>query len=422
LINQYVQQLNSSDARLRREAIIALGKSNDPSALSALADSYRSDPDPSLRELALKAGRYLKQQVGGSAQPAAAIPTPRSKETSERIRRQVEEEEYEDEIVEKMTRAEPPRPKRAATRDEIERSKGYIDSALTQNERGDNGKALKLLRQAIDLNPDIIKDNYFISVASGITNLNPEDTIAFLLDDGQITSFARQSARDVVENRKAKHIETASETSSWMGVSMEALLYFLINAAGVIIIALVIVQVMQNALNDPGILEELEMSRSMRDTLTSFAGAGIAFVFIYGIVFGVTQMISLFIYGFIVHLAAVFVFQGKGLYRHFMDKILGFYNKRLLVYYGIGLAIAVLTFAAGAPIIGACLGIVLGFFSLWMLFQQMQVTAKAYDFGAMGGCLSNVAAGVFFLVLGIVIQLALGASLEGALMNMMQAQ
>ena len=57
------------------------------------------------------------------------------------------------------------------------RSKGYIDAALTQNERGENGKAVKLLRQALELNPDIIKDNYFLSVASGITNLNGEDAI-----------------------------------------------------------------------------------------------------------------------------------------------------------------------------------------------------------------------------------------------------
>lgn len=423
MINQYVQQLHSSDARVRREAIIALGKSNDPSALSALADSYRSDPDPSLRELALKAGRYLKQQMGTAAQPASesVIATPRTKETSERIRRQVEEDEYDDPPDDLPTKPEVLRPKRAVTPHDVTRSKGYIDAALTQNERGDNGKAVKLLRQAIDLNPDIIKDNYFISVASGITNRDPQDTLAFLLDEGQLTSFARESAREVVQKRKSKHIESAAESSSWMGAGMEALLYFLINAGGAIIIALVVVQSMQSAFNDPRVLNELGMPLSMREAFSTFASAGAAFVFIYGLLFGAAQTISMFIYGFIVHLAAVFLFQGKGLYRHFMDKIFGFYNKRLLVYYGLGLVATILTFAGALPIV-ACLSIVIAFFSLWMLFQQMQVTAKAYDFGALGGCLSNVAAGVFFIVLGIVIQLALGASMEAAMMNMMQVR
>jgi hypothetical protein len=423
LINQYVQQLNSTDARIRREAIIALGKSNDPSALALLAESYRSDPDPGLRDLALKAGRYLKQQMGSDAQPASTSisTTPRTKETSERLRRQVEEDEYDDPPDELLTKPQPPRPKRAVTPQDVTRSKGYIDAALTQNERGENGKAVKLLRQAIELNPDIIKDNYFRSVVSGITNLSVEDAVAFLLDEGQITSFARQNAREQVQKRKSEHIESASETSSWMGVGLEALLYFLINAGGAIIIALVFVQAMQNALNDPRVLNELEMPTSLRQSLATFASAGVAFVILYGILFGAVQTITMFIYGGIVHLAAVFLFQGKGLYRHFMDKILGFYNKRLLVYYGLGLVATILFFAGTFPIV-ACLSLIIGFFSLWMLFQQMQVTAKAYDFGALGGCLSNVAAGALFVVLGIVLQLALGASLEAAMSNMIQVR
>src|SRR5258708_334770 len=61
MFDQYLQQLVSQDAAQRRQAIIALGNSGDAQALAALANVYKTDPDPALRELALKAGRYIKR-------------------------------------------------------------------------------------------------------------------------------------------------------------------------------------------------------------------------------------------------------------------------------------------------------------------------------------------------------------------------
>jgi hypothetical protein len=417
LINQYVQQLRSSDARIRREAIIALGKSNDPSALAPLAEIYRSDPDPTLRDLALKAGRFLKQQVGQVATPAQAAPSARSMTASEseRIRRQVEE--YDDnEVVDTPTKPEPPRPKRPVTEHDVQRSKSYIDSALTLSERGESGKAAKLLQQAIEVNPDIVRDNYFQSVASGITNRSGDDAIAFLLDKQQTTSFARQNAREQVQKRKSKHLDESRE-SSWMGVGLEAFLFFIINSAGIALISLVIFQVMQNALQDPTTLNELQLPRSVRSQLDVFTQVGMGFVFLVAVFYGFGQVVSIFVFGFVVHVAAVFIFQGKGLLRHFLDKLLGFYNKRLLVYYALGLLATFLTFGAGAALIGACLSIIISIFTLYMFFQQVQITAKAYDFGALGGCLSNVTGGVLLLILLVALQVALGASIGTALTN-----
>lgn len=70
MIEPFLAQLHSPDPLQRRQAIIALGRAKDPRALSALAEVYRTDPVPELREMALKAGRYIKQQ----AQPAAPPP------------------------------------------------------------------------------------------------------------------------------------------------------------------------------------------------------------------------------------------------------------------------------------------------------------------------------------------------------------
>lgn len=75
MIEQFLAQLHSPDPAQRRQAIIALGRAKDPRALSALAAVYRTDPLPELREMALKAGRYIKQQTQ-PASPVAYEPPP----------------------------------------------------------------------------------------------------------------------------------------------------------------------------------------------------------------------------------------------------------------------------------------------------------------------------------------------------------
>ncbi|MBI1255976.1 MAG: hypothetical protein GC204_00755 [Chloroflexi bacterium] len=63
MIDELIRQLKNPDPDVRKRAIMALGKAKDPTALKALADVVRNDPDPTLRNLALKAGQYIRQQT-----------------------------------------------------------------------------------------------------------------------------------------------------------------------------------------------------------------------------------------------------------------------------------------------------------------------------------------------------------------------
>src|SRR5437868_258851 len=69
--SQMVAQLDSDDPEQRKAAIVALARSADAESLPLLVKIYRNDPDPTLRELALKAGRHIKAQ----SKPPAAPPT-----------------------------------------------------------------------------------------------------------------------------------------------------------------------------------------------------------------------------------------------------------------------------------------------------------------------------------------------------------
>lgn len=66
-----IAYLKHPDREIRRKAILQLAKSEDRRALPALGEVYKSDADPELRDLALKAGRYLKEQT--KTMPTAQI-------------------------------------------------------------------------------------------------------------------------------------------------------------------------------------------------------------------------------------------------------------------------------------------------------------------------------------------------------------
>src|SRR4051794_19158378 len=76
MIDQYLAQLTSDDPVQRRQAIVALGKSGDERALRPLANLIKTDPDPVLRELALRAGKHIRGLNAQTTLKPAASPVP----------------------------------------------------------------------------------------------------------------------------------------------------------------------------------------------------------------------------------------------------------------------------------------------------------------------------------------------------------
>lgn len=76
MIDELIQQLDDVSPVRRKDAVIALGKSRDMAALRPLAKVYRTDPDPEVRELARKAGIYIRQQNEGATVPPKPTASP----------------------------------------------------------------------------------------------------------------------------------------------------------------------------------------------------------------------------------------------------------------------------------------------------------------------------------------------------------
>src|SRR5688572_24569839 len=151
MLDDYLEQLNSSDPRQRQAAVIALGKLRDPVALRPLAELFRTDPDAQIRELALKAGRLIRGD--SSERPASTAPI----------------------FVPAMSKSaaasdeETPAKKRTPiTQGAITSARQLTEDALSVNLRGDKSGAVKLLNKALLLNPTLIDDTYFRSVASAV--------------------------------------------------------------------------------------------------------------------------------------------------------------------------------------------------------------------------------------------------------------
>ena len=67
-VKQKIKLLAAKDAKTRRAAAVWLGEAGDPTAITALAQAYKNDPDPAVQETAryaLGMFRKLQQELGG---------------------------------------------------------------------------------------------------------------------------------------------------------------------------------------------------------------------------------------------------------------------------------------------------------------------------------------------------------------------
>jgi hypothetical protein len=251
MIDDLGAQLKDANPEVRRRAVIALGRSKDIAALRPLAEVFRTDPDPEVRELARKAGLYIRRSQPDAAQTPPAEPLPRSRRSLAelaaaargeddasdiRAARRIEEARRQRERMAQRER-EPEKPKPTAVGDDGEvpnapgartisiedygfvRGKKYIvspeeeararknvDAALTLNMNGKNDKAVKALAAALKSDPNLINDGYFNSVASSITGKEGDEAIAMLISGKQradISSASKSTWRRSAKGRAA---------------------------------------------------------------------------------------------------------------------------------------------------------------------------------------------------------------------------
>jgi hypothetical protein len=157
----------------RKRAVKLLAQTANTESLPYLADLYKNDPDAEVRELALKAGRYIKKQTGtlpnmttGEYMAVSASDSPsNAREFSYK---------YGDEEDERMHTASPDSPENKA--------RAMMEEAIRFFENNDDKRAQIKARNAFAEFPDFKHDNYYMGWLAKIFDVPVEDALKTLVE------------------------------------------------------------------------------------------------------------------------------------------------------------------------------------------------------------------------------------------------
>ncbi len=464
MFDRYLAQLKSADPAQRRQAIISLGKLGNFAAMPALADLYRTDPDPELRDLARKAGLAIRQRNPGMAgvgspqhSPPAAPPSspaftvslddvPESAMDPYRANESIEEPDL-DLLIGQVTAAagiagaskrgiealdKPTAPRTAADdiedelrqqgpvagreynvpKEERERAKAAIESALTLQMRGENGKSLKLLTDALSFDPNLINDSYFTSIAASVTGLDGNGALRVIIDKGQRSSFVKNAEQTRKQQRNEKHL-TEARQNDWNAVVFELFIYFLIMLFGPIFLVLVIGQSLGGLFGN--FTGNADFMASLPPEIGNFTAIAAAPLLLMGLFSAVGSVIGLFFQGGLIHLISTGVLGGRGTFPNMLTLILRVYNRWVpIIYLLVYVTIAVLFISQGSIVV-LCLALPMIVISLYMMLQVVGRIGSAYDYGMAMGCIAMILSNFVLTLISTLIGVLAGQTLSQAL-------
>lgn len=422
-MEELLANLKSSDPQRRRLAIIALGKTKDPAALKALGEVYKTDPEPELRQLALEAGKYIKQHAAQAAPPPPPKPTTPQYGFGDDPGYEIVEPKY-------------PTPKYGSTINlggevserDAAKAKAYLDRAMSLHMSKNPGKATEALIKAVEINPALRRDAVAQGLAAAITDQAPEHAFEFLLNPSASQEFIKERQK---ATRSERSEGSFSENLAAVGLDLATMT--LVITIGVVILFVLFV----HALNDEGNIFEWDsnnpdsvwtgsnsssdaymneycseyfnnpqlqasdpnglctsyvnqqrVNQSVDDLYTSTlkldevktAGVGIAVVF--GLIFGIVMAVSLIIQMTCIHYVATILAGGVGSLAGLMKRMVPYQAIVMSVFFiGIGAVLydGTVTTLGVVYFVFAALGLI-------NLFTPVYLTMKSYKFGFINGC------------------------------------
>jgi len=464
MFDRYLAQLKSADPAQRRQAIISLGKLGNFAAMPLLAEVYRTDPDPELRDLARHAGLAIRQRNPGmsgtavppptSPPPSASSPAftvslddvPESAMDPYRANESIEEPDL-DLLIGQVTAAagiagaskrgiealdKPSAPRTAADdiedelrqqgpvagreynvpKEERERAKAAIESALTLQMRGENGKSLKLLTEALSFDPNLINDSYFTSIAASVTGLDGNGALRVIIDKGQRRSFVKNAEQTRKQQRNEKHL-TEVRQNDWNAVVFELFIYFLIMLFGPIFLVLVIGQSLGGLFGN--FTGNADFMASLPPEIANFTAIAAAPLLLMGLFSAVGSVIALFIQGGLIHLISTGVLGGRGTFPNMLTLILRVYNRWVPIIYLLGYVTIAVLFIAQGSIVVLCLALPMIVISFYMVLQVVVRTGSAYDYGTAMGCIAMILSNFVLTLISTLLGVLAGQTLSQAL-------
>jgi len=399
--NEIRNLLESADPQDRMDGVKQLAREGTNADLKFLAALYKSDPDPDVRDLALKAGRYIKKREAAAEWEADAggnDPYMQDEDSYDYY----EEEDADDaadagdEASEKPKRK--PVEKDVSPRD-AERAQQLIEQAMTLSTRGRDDKAEIALRKAFALDPNLQFDQYSAGVAGDLLGMHQELAVEELLYG------------DVRPKRKSKNSVDEEENITFDNALVDLGIYWLVNAAIVILGFLGMVLAFGDAWSGVGTDDMFAV------TMSSLLTASIPFVIIYALIVSIFQVLGLLLFQYVpIHIAATMMLGGEGSFLRLIRKVTPFVTLNAMNTAMMTGDLDAYNNAMGMYGWSSLIGLFVGIFAIYKFAERIGVT---YDFGTGKGCVTILASivlmGVFSCVCGIVFTQILGQAIFGGM-------
>jgi hypothetical protein len=290
--------IRASDPEERKKGIKALARTEDREALRYLASLHSQDPEPEVRELALKAGQHIKKRGELS-------------HWGEDSGKAVAKLEAVD-IKKDGPKGTAKLPNDAKTKE----AKKLMDSAMDMVMRSEYAQAQDLAYQAFGIAPNLGSDPYYASLAGEIMGL-PE---------GEALVALREGRPDVDMGGKSKRKRGAGQdsTPTWGDFFVDAAILFVASAgAFVFFMAMLFNQIQGMAASgiftNMGSYSEYGSFDPTSQVMNFLAGSGLTLALIVGLIGGLFVVLTNFLHFGLLHLCAGFL-GGGGSFRNLVHK------------------------------------------------------------------------------------------------------
>lgn len=386
MIDSLLQDIHSPDPQVRGEAIIRLANLRDAAVLPALAEAHRTDPDPRLRELALKAGRYVRLN---------ASPTDPSSATAAFMSAVAP-------AVEAPTPAE-------VDVERSQRARGLLDTAAGYHYQDQRARAIDNLGRALDLDPTLASDTFAINLAIAVTDLPRDEAIALVCD-------RKRRAALIAEIGGKKKLPAAApeghDTSdaTWGNVVIDLLLYGLVSALSFAAILLLtintVVDLFETLPPTPG---ATTLTAAELELLTDVS---LGVMIPFALISAVYAIVAILIQGVAIHFAAITFFGGAASMVYFFRRFIPFQTAIMLAYSAVFIVLGLVTSDMQFWVMIGVAGFV---GSIIIFYLLSSLLGKVYGFGAGAGCGTILIGGLVLSAISFVGSMVLTALLSGLL-------
>ena len=221
----------------------------------------------------------------------------------------------------------------------------------------DNAKATKALAKALQTDPGMREDQYFLSLVSSLFNTSNEEAIKKLMSGDERGQFIKAQQQGKVQKRKDDHATKAREigwSSAIFDLTIYAVVVGIITLLAPIVVTQLVVRTNEYQLSLPAVKYQEETVKYSRDVVRAaedIQEQGIGPLIIPAVFNGLGSVVSMVVLCFLIHLFASKILGGNGTMPFMMSQLVPFYSLMTPVFF-IWSCIVLGMISIGAGLIG----------------------------------------------------------------------